>query len=256
MPVREQPSNLPMSSLPTLEKALHFGRMTRLDTTRVRAALAMADRTNVIDVRSVTTMVLDRVSQYYDVVGYCAPRASFSKSESELPRAISADSEAIASNGGRPMHARAGLDTDLTEENVERLWKFAGMISLNLAFNMGEWEITRCAPESAAIVSVATKFAYRICQSPEWTGSPWVNIRRRIGSPAVRRILKSARSAISDRWLVIHPQTGHPILMEEQEYRDAEPSLRARARQFDTELRVSPPVNVIDQAILEVAEAA
>lgn len=88
MPVREQPSNLPMSSLPTLEKALHFGRMTRLDTTRVRAALAMADRTNVIDVRRVTTMVLDRVSQYYDVVGYCAPRASFSKSESELPRAI------------------------------------------------------------------------------------------------------------------------------------------------------------------------
>lgn len=77
MPVREQPSNLPMSSLPTLEKALHFGRMTRLDTTRVRAALAMADRTNVIDVRRVTTMVLDRVSQYYDVVGYCAPRASF-----------------------------------------------------------------------------------------------------------------------------------------------------------------------------------
>lgn len=256
MPIRERPSKLPMSSLPTLEKALCFGRMMRLDTTRVRAALAMADRSNVIDVRRVTTMVLDRVSQYYDVVGYCAPRASFSTSEPELPRAISADSEAIAPGGEHPIHARMGLDTDLTEENVERLWRFAGMISLNLAFNMAEWEIARCAPESSTIVSVSTRFAYRICQSPEWTGSPWANIRRRIGTPGVRRILKSAKAAIPDRWLVIHPQTGHPILMEDQEYRQAESGLRAKARQFDTELRVSPPVSVVDQAIPDIAEAA
>jgi hypothetical protein len=154
------------------------------------------------------------------------------------------------------MHARVGLDTDLTEENVERLWTLAGMISLNLAFNMAEWEIARCAPESSTIVSVATRFAYRICQSPEWTGSPWANMRRRIGTPAVRRILKSASAAIPDRWLVIHPQTGHPILMEDPEYREAEPVLRAKARQFDTELRASPPVSMGDQAIPEVAVAA
>lgn len=256
MPIRERPSTLPMSSLPTLDKALHFGRMTRLDTTRVRAALAMADRANVIDVRRVTTMVLDRVSQYYDILGYCAPRASLSTSESELPRAVSADSEAVSSDGGRPMHARVGLETDLTEENVDRLWRMAGLISLNLAFNMAEWEITRCAPESGTIVSVAKRFAYRICQSPEWTGSQWANARRRIGTPVVRRILKSARAAIPSRWIVIHPQTGHPNLLQEDEYREAEPGLRARARQFDMELGVSPPASSTDRPAPAIAEAA
>lgn len=166
MPIRERPSTLPMSSLPTLEKALHFGRITRLDKTRVRAALAMADRANVIDIRRVTTLVLDRVSQYYEILGYCAPRASLSTSESELPRAVSAESEAVSSDGGRPMHARVGLETDLTEENVDRLWKMAGLISLNLAFNMAEWEITRCAPESGTIVSVARKFAAWVVPNP------------------------------------------------------------------------------------------
>lgn len=256
MPVREKPSTSPMSSLMTLEKAQCFGRISRLDRARVRAALAMAERSDVADMRRVTGMIIERVGQYYDVVGYCSPRASLAAGQEDLPRAMSADSEEISPGNGRPLHARVAMNTEISAQNVERLWQQAGMISLNLAFDLAAWELTECAPESSVIVMAAAKFGYRICQSAEWSGSRWQDIKRRAGTPLIKRTLKAVKAALPSRWIVIHPQTGHALLMTSEDYSEAAPGLMDKARQFECELRVSAPAANSDQSVSEIAEAA
>lgn len=157
-------------------------KLKPLDSRLVRCQLSLLDPDSISDRETAAKFLLNRIVDYYKVIGYVGPYMS---GKSEIGFALG---EWIVEHGHKPWREAFCTTNAYQWGSPQRIFNSVRYASYESSLLLAAWEITSEVPES----SVALKRSAWAARNAiiDHCGHHWPNIRNRFGSKRMIGVLK------------------------------------------------------------------
>jgi hypothetical protein len=160
----------------------------------VRSQLTFLDKDSISDRERAVKILLGRITEYYEVIGYVGPYMS---KTSELGYALGGWN---AERGMGPWRQSYNTCNSYTWETPEKVFKAVRYSCFETALRLAAWEVGNEVPESNEALKRASWCARNAIQQN--CGHYWPSIRNRYGSKSMRKVLAGTTSRIAQMTLV------------------------------------------------------
>ncbi len=165
-------------------------RLTPLNGAHVRSQLSLAEHTCLPTQRRAALIMLRRIADYFEVIGYVPPIITRSRSEIGLalgPWLVNA-------NGyQREQHP---VPLSPLWKDPEQIFRRARFLCADAALRLAQWECEHEVPESAELLRLARLAALSALQSNRLTSRRWISSRRHFTTKQfVEHIIDTAEQA-------------------------------------------------------------
>lgn len=171
--------------------------LPRLDAPAIRRQLSFADSGCWKTERRAVLLLLERIAQYYTVIGYTGPLVT--RFNAEIGTAYGRWFEERAYGQDHSRREVFHTTNNYAWSTPERIYRDTRFACIESALLLAQWEFLQEVPESDAVLKLARWTALRTVQSSELSGVRWHAKRGRWGTKGIRKhlahTLELARSA-------------------------------------------------------------
>lgn len=165
-----------------------------MDRVRVKAAFSFMDGDSLRDRDRAARFLLDRIADYYEVIGYAPPHVN---SYSEVGITLGGWNQ---DRGFTPWRSEIYTSNSTAWANPERIFNDTRYASFEAALFLAAWEVTQEVPESKYALRKAAYLATQTIK--DLCEEDWSSIRRRYGSKKMRNVLNQVRAKLDQYELV------------------------------------------------------
>lgn len=160
----------------------------------VRSQLSFMNRDSLIERERAVKILISRISDYYEVIGYVGPYMS---KTSEIGYALGGWNTAKNMNPWRQSYL---ISNNYAWATPEKIFHDVRYSCFETALKLAAWEIGREVPESSEGLKLASWCARNAIQHN--SGHYWPAIRNRFGSKGMRKVLAETLKNIDQKKLM------------------------------------------------------
>lgn len=174
------------ATAPTLKQAKLNGSLRPLDKLRLRSQFGLIEQASANDIRRAAGLLLQRITDYYQVIQYTGPGYVYGRVDSTWPSALYAEAE----------HNYLTNQWDHREMGpchpscpISRVHDLAGWACLQTALLLAVDEMTAEVPEAKHAFDQARYLVDSMVSVQEISGVQWKDARRRLRTSGIRKVL-------------------------------------------------------------------
>lgn len=160
----------------------------------VRSQLTFMDKDSILDRERAVKLLLERINEYYEVIGYVGPYMS---KTSEIGYALGGWNTA---RNMQPWRQSYTVCNNYAWENPAKIFRDVRFSCFETALRLAAWEIGNEVPESQEALKRAAWCAREAIKAN--CGYRWTDIRNRFGSKRMRIVLRDATGRLAEMSLV------------------------------------------------------
>lgn len=182
----------PNNDMPGLGENVKLAALNRM---KIRQQLTFMDPQSFAERDRAVRILLERISQYYECIGYVGPYITGHRSE--IGYALGGW---IVEPRMAPWRESFACGQPILREQPDRVFSRVRYASFEIALQLAAWEIAQEVPESAESLKRAAWCAYSAITS--LSNGHWPNIRNRLGTKGMKKQLAHVIKSLEHMELV------------------------------------------------------